>query len=1338
MQDLDSLSKDELLDLVLTFERRIAELENGARQARGAQLVLDFVYEQSLLVLGNSGIPAFIYDRGITDGARSFPIIAANPGMANLTGYSQAELAGASVLKLLAYDDREALRRLLGSNRRGGFLSRGWRHRNRSGEVREADASGYDLDFRGRRARLVILQDVTRRKGEQLMQQRLASIVENSQDAIVATSVDGMVLSWNRAAERLFGYSAADMVGRSIDPLYPLEIAEHEKAATAPRVLAGEAVDSRATVRLHQSGRRIDVSISMAPLRDAGGAIVGVSSIIRDISAQKQAERELAQSLARLNALAALSYDWCWEQDSELRFTYHSNEWSSYRPEGAGTLVGRTRFELPIVWTSEHDRAQHAALLAQRKPFKDLQYRVRDPQGKEYHLTESGEPVFDTQGTFRGYRGIGRDITEKESRDEQLRLLSAIVGSSDDAIMSWSLAGAVLSWNPGATQMLGYEADEVLGKSIAALMPPENSDWEEITRQVVDGSKVQNRESVRRHRNGTIIPVAITCSAMRDDSGKVTAISCVARDIRRQKLQEHLVTENYQRLKLALESAAISLWDWDIPASRVHYDAAFAKLLGYKQGEMPEDRRPWESILHPDDADAANDRIEAHLQEESATCEVEFRARSQTGGWVWIGARGRVTARGRSGAAVRMMGIAQEIAERKHAQHVYQMMSAFLAASDDAIVGRTLDGVIVSWNHGAYRIFGYTAEEAIGRNVRMLVPAEHIDEVDRITNVVRNGSSVSSLDTVRCHKSGRDVHLSFAAAPLRDAEGNVVGVASIGRDIGQRVRQDAQRSLLAAVVDSSRDAIISLGGDCTIRSWNRSAELMLGYSAEEAVGQHYRMLLTDEALDAIRTRRPRLQRGDAIAPFETLLKHKDGGFVLVSVAASALREEDGRLGGVAAGLRDISSQKRLEKLLARTQAIGQVGGWELDVRSLHLFWTAETYRIHGLDPEQPAPTFAQSLRFLPQPGQLQLRDAVQRAIERGEAFELELPLAANDGRTVWVRAIGEAHHDDGAVTRVYGTLQDVTARRKSEEALRQSERQLDAILDNAAEGIVVLSTTGMIERINRQAQRMFGYSAAEAIGLDFRQLAVQFGYEASRDVEVPEVWTRRLLASHREMTGRRRDSTLFPLEVALSEIEPTPGSGRLVAVVRDITERKSWESRIYALAYSDSLTGLPNRLLLRDRLEHAIASAQRNRTQVGVLFIDLDKFKAINDSFGHHTGDQLLREIGERTRRCVREIDTVSRLGGDEFVVVLPDLHDAQDVAAVARKILAALGQPYQIDTRELTVTPTLGIAVYPQDGTDVETLLRNADVAMYHAKEGGKNRFEYVSAPARQGENPA
>jgi len=281
--------------------------------------------------------------------------------------------------------------------------------------------------------------------------------------------------------------------------------------------------------------------------------------------------------------------------------------------------------------------------------------------------------------------------------------------------------------------------------------------------------------------------------------------------------------------------------------------------------------------------------------------------------------------------------------------------------------------------------------------------------------------------------------------------------------------------------------------------------------------------------------------------------------------------------------------------------------------------------------------------------------------------------------------------------------------------------------------MIVLSANGGIERLNRQAQHMFGYDGQEGRALHLKQITVELGYDeqSSNDANAAP-WMQHLLGSHREVTGRRKDGSIFPLELAVSEIAMSPGPNKFTAIVRDITDRKSWENRIYSLAYSDSLTGLPNRLLLRDRLEHAIAQAQRNRTLVGVLFFDLDHFKAINDSYGHHVGDELLREIGDRTRSCVREIDTVSRLGGDEFVVVLPELREPLDAAAVARKILTALGQGYRIDGHDLTITQTLGISIYPQDGPDADALVRNADSAMYHAKESGKARFQFFAVETR------
>ena len=180
--------------------------------------------------------------------------------------------------------------------------------------------------------------------------------------------------------------------------------------------------------------------------------------------------------------------------------------------------------------------------------------------------------------------------------------LASIVETSHDAILSWSLDGTLISWNDGAEALLGYSAEETLGKSLVMLMPPGDSTWEELTRAAAAGEKILHQATVRRHRTGALIQVAVTCSPMRDETGRAVAVSCIARDIRQQKLQERLVAEGHRRLKQAVESADLSLWDWDVAGSRVHYDDAFARLLGYDPGELPSDARPWDHLIHPDDA----------------------------------------------------------------------------------------------------------------------------------------------------------------------------------------------------------------------------------------------------------------------------------------------------------------------------------------------------------------------------------------------------------------------------------------------------------------------------------------------------------------------------------------------------------------------------------------------------------------------------------------------------------------------------------------------------------------------------------------------------------------
>jgi diguanylate cyclase (GGDEF)-like protein/PAS domain S-box-containing protein len=290
---------------------------------------------------------------------------------------------------------------------------------------------------------------------------------------------------------------------------------------------------------------------------------------------------------------------------------------------------------------------------------------------------------------------------------------------------------------------------------------------------------------------------------------------------------------------------------------------------------------------------------------------------------------------------------------------------------------------------------------------------------------------------------------------------------------------------------------------------------------------------------------------------------------------------------------------------------------------------------------------------------------------------------------------------------------EIVQRSAAESALGESEVQLRAVLDNVAEGILTVDDDGLIQTCNPAGEQVFGFPSAEVIGRHLGALVPMLRGGASGGFGHLLAQARLGFDPH-ETTGRRRNEGVFPIEVAIARMGQD--DGRFVVSVRDITERKQAAATLEHQAFHDALTGLPNRLLLHDRLSQAILSASRDQAPLALLIMDLDRFKEVNDTLGHHYGDLLLREVGVRLRGILREADTAARLGGDEFAVLLPRA-DAIEAEAAARRLLGALELPFMVDGHPVEVGGSIGIAVYPTHGADPGTLLRRADVAMYVAK---------------------
>lgn len=302
-------------------------------------------------------------------------------------------------------------------------------------------------------------------------------------------------------------------------------------------------------------------------------------------------------------------------------------------------------------------------------------------------------------------------------------------------------------------------------------------------------------------------------------------------------------------------------------------------------------------------------------------------------------------------------------------------------------------------------------------------------------------------------------------------------------------------------------------------------------------------------------------------------------------------------------------------------------------------------------------------------------------------------------------------------------IRDITQRKHQEAELRLWAKVFEA----SNEAIMILDAKLCVVLVNKTYEKMMGFSAAEVLGVDAAQVGASLH---------PHGFFRNLIAILNEsgswlgeLTNQRKNGESFASWFSISQVLNSDGQvENYIASFSDISERKKSRERLDFLAHHDSLTELPNRALLNDRLDMAINMAKRRNEKVGLLFIDLDRFKNVNDSLGHTAGDQILRQTAQRLSDAIRTGDTVARLGGDEFVVLLPRLRDERSVADVAIKLREELLQPYLVENMPLHLSPSIGIAIYPDDGDNASTLIKNADAAMYLAKEKGRNNYQFYT----------
>ena len=360
---------------------------------------------------------------------------------------------------------------------------------------------------------------------------------------------------------------------------------------------------------------------------------------------------------------------------------------------------------------------------------------------------------------------------------------------------------------------------------------------------------------------------------------------------------------------------------------------------------------------------------------------------------------------------------------------------------------------------------------------------------------------------------------------------------------------------------------------------------------------------------------------------------------------------------------------------------------------------------------------------------------IHSALRAGTPFDVEYRIRRADGQVAWVleRGVG-IQNIHGQAAWIEGYIQDISERMAVDEMMREAVRRYQSLFEHATEGIFQTTPDGRYLSANPALARIYGHATPDELINHLHDIEHQLYVKPERRAEFVHLMQTQGTVRNFESQVYQRDGSIIWISENARAVRHTDGTVQLYeGTVVDITERREHEAALEYQAHHDSLTGLPNRALLHDRIDRAITHAARNDNQVAVVFVDLDHFKLINDSLGHHVGDRLLLEVASRLQACVRSNDTVVRQGGDEFVLVLAEQHHEDEVLAVVSRLLDAVSQPWTDNGQEYGLSCSIGVSCYPRDGEDPGALLRSADAAMYQAKAAGRSTYHFYTPELNQ-----
>lgn len=637
---------------------------------------------------------------------------------------------------------------------------------------------------------------------------------------------------------------------------------------------------------------------------------------------------------------------------------------------------------------------------------------------------------------------------------------------------------------------------------------------------------------------------------------------------------------------------------------------------------------------------------------------------------------------------------------------------------------------VIDCNQTLLNNTGYLREEVVGRSVLELYHPDCADAARAAFRQFMNAKELHGVELQLRRKDGSKIEVSLNATAVCDVHGHVLHSRSALHDITERKRAEEVQRESAQLFDSIVENIPNMiflkrASDLRFQLLNHAGEKLLGHSRDELLGRNDYDFFPKEQADFFTAKdRVTLEQGNIVDIPEELIETPFGTRILHTKKLT-LRDKHGQPLYLLGISEDITERIEAEsKLRTLSTAVEQ--------SPISIVITDVDAHIEYVNPrfvEVTGYTLEEALGKNPRILQSGLtpRNTYQKmwsTLDSGAVWRGELANKRKNGETYWEEAyIAPVKNEAGELTHYVAAKVDITQRKRDEDALRQSEVRFRFILENSPIAVrIAKMDTSQVVFANQRYAELIGVSRDKVIGIDPNQY-----YANPRDY-----------ADVVEQLGKGGRVTNKLIELLIpSEYSETKwvlasylqlefqNEQAVLGWFYDISDRKAMEERVQHLAHYDPLTDLPNRTLFADRLQQALAVAKRDKAHLALMFIDLDKFKPINDTLGHDVGDLMLKEVAQRIQACLRESDTVARVGGDEFIVLLPTMESEQDALVVAEKIRCSLKELFELEGHSLAISSSTGIAIYPEHGSDESQLVKNADTAMYYAKAAGRDNVK-------------